>query len=96
MPLSQEAQQNILFSNMMGIDKASRVPVSQTRDTINHIPPVSNPTPVAEIINTTVPGADIPIRIYIPPGNGPVPVVSYYHGGNGATSPTDSLRFFKK
>jgi acetyl esterase len=81
MALSQEAQQNILFSNLMGLDKANRVPVTETRERINQIPPVPNPTPVAEVINTTITEANIPVRIYIPQGDGPFPVVSYYHGG---------------
>ena len=34
----------------MGIDKAARVPVAQTRETTSHIPPLPNPTPVAEVM----------------------------------------------
>jgi acetyl esterase len=91
MALSQEAQQNILFSDQLGLDKANRVPVSQTRELINHIPPVPNPTPVAEVINTTVAGADIPVRIYIPTGEGPFPVLSYYHGGGFVLMSIDTV-----
>ena len=39
MTLTQEAQQNIAFSDMMGIDKVGQIPVAQTREKINHIPP---------------------------------------------------------
>jgi acetyl esterase/lipase len=91
MELSKEVQQNILFSDMMGIDKASHVPVSKTRETISHIPPAPDPTPVAEVINTTIPDAGIPVRIYIPVGEGPFPVVSYYHGGGFVLMSIDAV-----
>ena len=101
MALSAEAQQNIDFSDLMGIDKVSQVPVTQTRERINHIPPAPHPTPVAEVVNTTVTGADIPVRIYIPPGEGPFPVVSYFHGGGfvlriGFSNLSHFTRLFEK
>jgi acetyl esterase len=91
MTLSPEAQQNIAFSDLLGIYKVSRVPVAQTRDLINHIPPATNSTPVAEVVNTTVAGTDIPVRIYIPPGEGPFPVVSYFHGGGFVLMSIDAV-----
>lgn len=41
------------------------------------------PEDVAAITNRTVPGPDgeIPVRIYTPSGEGPFPVVVFYHGG---------------
>ncbi len=41
------------------------------------------PEPVARVENRTIPGPDkaIPIRIYTPQGDGPFPVVVYFHGG---------------
>jgi len=91
MALSQEVQQNILFSNQLGLDKASQVPVAKTRALIDGIPPFPNPTPVAEVINTTVAGTAIPVRIYIPAGEGPFPVVSYYHGGGFVLMSIDAV-----
>ena len=91
MALSQEVQQNILFSNQLGLDKASQVPVAKTRALIDGIPPFPNPTPVAEVINTTVAGTAIPVRIYIPTGEGPFPVVSYYHGGGFVLMSIDAV-----
>jgi acetyl esterase len=91
MALSAEALQNVAFSDLMGIDKAYRVPVAQTRELINHIPPAPNPTPVGEVVNTVVTGMDIPVRIYIPPGEGPFPVVSYYHGGGFVLMSIDAV-----
>jgi acetyl esterase len=42
------------------------------------------PTPMAEVIDTTVPGraGAIPVRIFVPPGAGPHWIV-YLHGGGG-------------
>jgi acetyl esterase/lipase len=41
------------------------------------------PQPVGEVMDRTIPGAagNIPARIYVPKGNGPFPVLVYYHGG---------------
>lgn len=43
------------------------------------------PTPVGKVIDgMTIPGqkgTEIPIRIYMPEGSGPSPVIVYYHGG---------------
>jgi acetyl esterase len=39
--------------------------------------------PVAEVIDQSIegPGESIPIRVYLPDGKGPFPVVVYFHGG---------------
>ncbi|MCX2982171.1 alpha/beta hydrolase [Halieaceae bacterium IMCC14734] len=42
--------------------------------------PVEQPTPVGEVINTVAAGS-IPVRIYRPDGEGPFPVLVFYHGG---------------
>jgi acetyl esterase/lipase len=41
------------------------------------------PEPVANVENRAIPGpaGDIPIRIYTPSGNGPFPVLVFFHGG---------------
>ena len=91
MALSQEVQQNILFSDMLGIKDAPKVPVAVTRESINQLPPLPNPTPVAKVINTTIPGANIPVRIYIPVGDGPFPVLSYFHGGGFVLMSIDTV-----
>jgi acetyl esterase len=91
MTLTAEVQQNIAASDSMGLGIANRVPVAQTRDLINHVPPNPHPTPVAEVINTIVSGTNIPVRIYIPPGEGPFPVVSYFHGGGFVLMSIDAV-----
>jgi acetyl esterase len=41
------------------------------------------PEPVGSVEDRTIPGPDggLPIRIYVPFGNGPFPVLVYFHGG---------------
>jgi acetyl esterase len=43
----------------------------------------TTPKPVANVESRTIPGpaGEIPIRIYTPQGDGPFPVVVYFHGG---------------
>ncbi len=52
------------------------------------------PTPVGKVVDgMTVPGQNgtqIPIRIYYPAGNGPFPVVVYYHGGGFVVATIDT------
>jgi acetyl esterase/lipase len=50
------------------------------------------PMPIGKIKNQTIPGpgGDIPIRIYTPQGNGPFPVVVYFHGGGWVIATIDT------
>ena len=43
----------------------------------------TSPEPVAKVENRTIPGpaGRIPVRVYTPSGNGPKPVLVYFHGG---------------
>lgn len=42
------------------------------------------PQPIAKVVNTTVSGAEgsLPARVYTPAGQGPFPILVYFHGGN--------------
>ena len=42
-----------------------------------------DPVPVASVTDRTVPGpaGEIPVRVYTPAGEGPLPVVLFFHGG---------------
>jgi len=50
------------------------------------------PEPVGRVFNRTIPGAGgpIPVRIYTPKGDGPFPVVVYYHGGGWVIANLDT------
>ncbi|EYB67202.1 alpha/beta hydrolase [Deinococcus phoenicis] len=47
-----------------------------------HLMPTSD-APVAQVENRTIPGpaGELPIRVYTPQGQGPFPLVVYFHGG---------------
>jgi acetyl esterase len=49
-------------------------------------------TGLAKVDDTTLPGpgGDIPVRIYTPEGQGPFPVVVYYHGGGFVVADLDT------
>lgn len=50
------------------------------------------PEPVGKVENRTISGAggNIPVRIYTPEGEGPFPVVVYYHGGGWVIADLDT------
>jgi len=81
MPLSKEVLDSIAFAEQMGFSKLNLLPPAETREAMKHAPVVAIPSPVAKVVNTTISEYNIPVRIYIPNGTGPFPVVSYFHGG---------------
>lgn len=81
MALSQEVLDTIAFAEKMGFTKLHLQPPAVTREAIKHAPQAENPTEVGEVINTIIPDGEIAVRIYIPKGEGPFPVISYFHGG---------------
>ena len=52
----------------------------------------TDPEPVGNVRNTTVPGpaGAIPVRIYTPQGDGPFPVIFYIHGGGWVIATMDT------
>jgi len=50
------------------------------------------PEPVASVEsrNLAGPGGDLPVRIYVPLGKGPFPVVMYFHGGGWVVGDVES------
>lgn len=81
MALSQEVLENLAFANQMGFDKMHLAPPTQTREMMKHAPKNPNPTKVGEVINITINENKIPVRIYIPEGDGIFPAISFFHGG---------------
>jgi acetyl esterase len=51
-----------------------------------------NEEPVAHVENRGIPGSagDIPVRIYTPTGNGPFPLLVFFHGGGWVIGDLDS------
>jgi acetyl esterase len=81
MALSKDIRDGIAYAQKMGFDKLHLIPPAQTREGMKQAPRNPNPTPVSEVINLTIPEANVPVRIYIPEGEGPFSVISYFHGG---------------
>lgn len=48
--------------------------------------------PLASIVDRSIPGpaGQIPLRVYTPPGAGPFPLISYFHGGGYVTGDLDT------
>lgn len=65
-------------------DAVKALMVKQGKDTA--------PMPVGSVVNRTIPGPGgaIPVRIYTPSGNGPFPVIVYYHGGGWVIATVDT------
>jgi acetyl esterase len=78
---SGEVLENIAFSEKMGFDKLDQLSPAETREKMKQFPKNPDPLPVAKVINHIIPEGNILVRIYIPKGAGPFPVVSYFHGG---------------
>ena len=81
MALSKEVLDMIAFSKQNGFDKLDLAPPEETRKAMLKFVQDPGPTAVANVIHTTITHLTIPVRIYIPFGEGPFPLVSYYHGG---------------
>lgn len=81
MALSEEVLKTIAYAEAHGFDKLNLLPPQQTRDMIKQAPKNPNPTEVGEVINTVIEKDQTAVRIYIPKGDGPFPVISYFHGG---------------
>ncbi len=49
--------------------------------------------PVSSVEDTTIPGpgGEIPVRVYTPEGEGPFPILVYYHGGGWVIGDLDTL-----
>lgn len=50
------------------------------------------PEPVGDVEDRTIPGpaSDLPVRIYTPDGDGPFPLIVYYHGGGFVIATIDT------
>ncbi|SEW45967.1 acetyl esterase [Chitinophaga sp. YR573] len=81
MALSEEVLKTIAYAEAHGYDKLNLLPPQQTRDMMKQAPANPNPTAVGQVINTIIEKDQIPVRIYIPKGSGPFPVITYFHGG---------------
>jgi len=91
MPLAPE------IAEMLAAAKAANLPPMHTMDPVevraaNRVALIDNPIPIAAVENRHIPGpeSEIPVRIYTPNGEGPFPLVMYYHGGGFVICDLDS------
>jgi acetyl esterase len=71
-----------------------QVPVGDVRSLFKgfHLEWEGQPEPIAKVEDRTipVPGAELPVRIYRPSGDGPLPILVYFHGGGWVIGDLDT------
>ena len=82
MPLDPQAQEVLELIASLGLPPNHTVSPEQARINAKARPRAAGPE-VAKVEDHTIstPDADIPVRIYTPPGPGPFPVLVWLHGG---------------
>jgi acetyl esterase len=84
MPLHPEVAQLLALMEEAGAPPTAESPVPLAREATAAFPEVQGDgEEVANVANRTVPGpaGEVPVRIYTPAGDGPRPLIVYYHGG---------------
>jgi acetyl esterase len=83
MPLAPAARTMIDQMQAAGFPPLWELPLEQARSAGALFGTMDEPPAVAAVEDRVIPGpaADLPVRIYTPEGDGPRPVVAYFHGG---------------
>jgi acetyl esterase len=84
MGLDPQAKALLDQMTAMGLPPLHTLPVEQAREAAAALGSMQGaPEAVATIQNRTIPGpaGGIPVRIYVPTGTAPLPVLVYFHGG---------------
>lgn len=70
----------------------NELPVEEARAIITDVFSVEEPEPVGDVIDRTIegPGGELPLRIYLPTGEGPFAVATFFHGGGFVVGDLDS------
>ena len=91
MPLHPQAQQVIEATRALGLPPNYTVSPAEAR--ANAAKRQRGPGPeVGRVENRMIPGpaGDVPVRIYTPEGDGPFPILAWYHGGGWVVGDLDS------
>ena len=82
MPLDPQARAVLDQLAAMGLPAVNEVSPEQARANMKLRPRAPGPE-VAKVEDRSIPGpdGDVPVRIYIPEGSGPFPILVWYHGG---------------
>ncbi len=83
MPLDPQAKAFLDQLAAAGAPGLTELPVDEARQAIKGLFATENPEPVSRVEDRTVPtpNGPVPIRIYMPEGQGPFPVLVFFHGG---------------
>lgn len=92
MPL--DPQLEAMFSGQPDWGSVRNFPLDALREAVRSSSTQLPPPPVtlASIVDRTIPGpaGEIPVRIYTPEGQGPFPVIAYFHGGGFVVGDLDT------
>ena len=92
MPLGQQEQAFIDALIAAGGKGFNEMSVEEARQTMLQLFVIDDPEPVASIEDRSIPtmAGDLPLRIYTPAGDGPHPVLVFFHGGGWVVGNLDS------
>ncbi len=82
MPLDPQARAVLDQLAALGLPAVNEVSPEQARANMKLRPRAPGPE-IAKVEDRSIPGpdGDVPVRIYIPEGSGPFPILMWYHGG---------------
>ena len=91
MPLHPQAQEVIDATRALGLPPANTVTPAEARANASKRPRAPGPE-VGKVQDRSVPGpaGEVPVRIYTPEGDGPFPILAWYHGGGWVVGNLDS------
>ena len=93
MPLHPQVEALLAEMAAQGFEPPETLSVEQNRELIRGMTELAGPPEeVARVEDTVVPapGGDMPVRVYVPAGKGPVPVLVWYHGGGWVIGDLDT------
>lgn len=90
MPLDPQAQALLEQMAAMNMPSFDTLTPEQARQAM--MPMATEPEPVGKVEDRQIagPAIDIPVRIYTPEGDGPFPVLTFFHGGGWVIGNIDS------
>ncbi len=93
MPVHPEAQQLLAALEAAGLPPFEHMTVPQAREATKGFIDLQGEPEEIDTEDRTIPGpaGEIPIRVYTPAGDGPKPVIVYFHGGGWVIGELDTV-----